>query len=184
MGLPILSTGKPVQNDSIPIYWPATSTIGGAGMSQPPKILARRSLNAQIWTGKQPSILVAVALGALLAFPPPGAAEPCRLEKLLIVDHVTDLEPGAGRSAFTIADDRIYALARLDCTGVEDGERRIVLRWTHEGRLAARKVYRAEPVANYRIYSWAPALPGIWVVSLHIEGGEELGAEIATVSLR
>jgi len=51
-------------------------------------------------------------------------------------------------------------------------------------RLAARKVYRAKPVANYRIYSWAPAFPGTWVVSLHIEGGEELGAKIVTVSLR
>ncbi len=153
-------------------------------MSHPPKIAVVRPLNPQHRTGKRHSILAAVALGALLALPAPGAAEPCRLETLLIVDRVTDLEPGDGRSAFTIDDDRIYAFARLDCTGADDGERGIVVRWTHEGRLAARKVYRAEPVANYRIYSWSPALPGTWAVSLHIEGGDELGAEIATVGLR
>ncbi len=135
-------------------------------MSQPPKIAAVRPPNPQFWTGKRHSILAAVTLGALLALPAPGAAEPCRLETLLIVDHVTDLEPGAVRSAFTIDDDRIYAFAHLDCSGADDGERRIVVRWTHEGRLAARKVYLAEPVANYRIYFWAPALPGTWAASL------------------
>jgi hypothetical protein len=153
-------------------------------MSRPLNIATVRRPKPRFWTGKRHSILAPVALGALLALPPRVAAEPCRLETLLIVDRVTELEPGSSRSAFTIDDDRLYAFARLDCTGADEGEQRIVIRWTHEGRLAARKVYRVKPVANYRLYSWAPALPGSWAVSLHIEGGDELGAEIATVSLR
>ena len=112
-------------------------------------------------------LMAGLCAGTILGLSSGALANDCVVTDWALARGIAAGAPVDSGRRFTVADDRVHAYVRLNCTRV-DGP--VTFRFERNGKNYAAVRLPVRPAAGWRTWASVRALPGNWRVTLEIEG--------------